>query len=82
MKQKIIKVGNSAAVLIPKSVLDEEGVKIGATVNSTHKADMGSYVIDFPKKATGRSPASHEFNRWLDQFIEEDRGLLQELTSR
>ncbi len=82
MKQKIIKVGNSAAVLIPKSVLDEEGVKIGTTVNSTHKADMGSYVIDFPKKTKAKSPASREFNRWLDQFIEEDGELLDELASR
>lgn len=41
MKQKIIKVGNSAAVLLPKSVLISEGLKIGSTVH---------FTIEKPKK--------------------------------
>lgn len=41
MTQKIIQVGNSAAVLIPKSVLKENGLKIGSTV---------SFIIEKTKK--------------------------------
>ncbi len=33
MKQKIIKVGNSAAVTIPRKTLDEKGLKIGDTAD-------------------------------------------------
>jgi antitoxin component of MazEF toxin-antitoxin module len=32
MQRKLIKVGTSAAVLIPKAVMDEQGVKIGDVV--------------------------------------------------
>lgn len=52
MKQKIIKVGNSGAVTISKSLMEESGVKIGTHVNVTYKADAGSFVIDIPSKRT------------------------------
>lgn len=43
MTQKIIRVGNSAAIIIPKSLLDEKGLKIGSVVN---------YTIEKPRKIT------------------------------
>lgn len=82
MTQKIIRVGNSAAVVIPKSVLEESGVKIGTKANVSYKADMESFVIQIGKKTTVQRPVSREFHQWLDQFIDEDRGLLKELASR
>jgi len=43
MRQKIIRVGNSAAVTIPKKVLEEKGLKVGQEadieVRSTFEAD-------------------------------------------
>ena len=50
MIQKIIRVGNSAAVTLPKSVLEESGVKIGTKVNVSYKADLGNFVVEIPKK--------------------------------
>lgn len=52
MIQKIIRVGNSAAVTLPKSILEESGVKIGAKVNVSYKADMGHVVLKLPRKRT------------------------------
>jgi antitoxin component of MazEF toxin-antitoxin module len=52
MAQKITKVGNSAAVIIPKIVLEQSGLKIGSTVNVAYKADFGNMVIEIPKKRT------------------------------
>ena len=52
MKQKIIKGGNSAAVIIPKAVLEESGVKIGSSVNVAYKADMGHVILEIPRKYT------------------------------
>ena len=50
MAQKIIRVGNSAAVTLPKSILEESGVKIGTKVNVSYKADLGNFVVEIPKK--------------------------------
>ena len=50
MIQKIIRVGNSAAVTLPKSVLEESGVKIGTKVNVSYKADLGNFVVEIPRK--------------------------------
>ena len=52
MAQKITKVGNSAAVIIPKSILEQSGLKIGAQVSITYKADLGNVVIEIPRKRT------------------------------
>jgi len=52
MAQKITKVGNSAAVIIPKTVLEQSGLKIGSSVSIAYKADLGTMVIEIPKKRT------------------------------
>ena len=50
MIQKIIRVGNSAAVTLPKSVLEERGVKVGTKENVSYKADLGNFVVEIPRK--------------------------------
>lgn len=50
MTQKIIRVGNSAAVTIPKSILKESGVKIGTKVNISYKADLDYVILEIPRK--------------------------------
>jgi len=52
MAQKVTKVGNSAAVLLSKSILEQSGLKIGASVNIAYKADLGNVVIEIPRKRT------------------------------
>lgn len=52
MAQKVTKVGNSAAVLLPKSILEQSGLKIGSAVNVAFKADLGNVVIEIPRKRT------------------------------
>ncbi len=55
MAQKVTKVGNSAAVLLSKSILQQSGLKIGASVNIAYKADLGNVVIEIPRKRTRAS---------------------------
>ena len=84
MKQKIRPIGNSAAVILPKPLLEEGDVRIGTSVNITYKADMGGYFIEIPKKKT-KQPSdklSLEFQGWLNTFLKEDANLLDELASR
>jgi len=68
MKQKITRVGNSAAVIIPKSVLKENGLKIGSMVNIT---------LEKPRKKTSTPVVDREIyavgndllKRYLPAFI-------------
>lgn len=46
MKQKIIKVGNSAAVLLPKSILISEGLKIGSIIDFDIKKTQKKTIVD------------------------------------
>lgn len=50
MAQKITKVGNSAAVIIPKSILEQSGLKIGSSVNLAYQTDSETVVIEVPRK--------------------------------
>lgn len=50
MKQKIIKVGNSGAILIPKQYLDTLKLKIGSSINLDIQEDNSRLVIDVPAK--------------------------------
>ena len=50
MIQKIIKVGNSAAVTIPKDFLRLTKTRVGAEIILRLKPDLGRVIIDLPKK--------------------------------
>ena len=69
MQRKLIKVGTSAAVLIPKAVMDEQGMKIGDLVH-----------VDVSKKGTpARTVVDPKIVQWTDEFIAEYRPLLKKL---
>ncbi len=72
MQRKLIKVGTSAAVLIPKTVLDEQGIRIGDTIH-IEVSKRGKPVSD---KAI--DPAVIE---WTDELIDKYRPLLKKLAS-
>lgn len=62
MQRKLIKVGTSAAVLIPKAVLDEAHLKIGdiihvevsKTAAKTAKSGINPDVLEWTKKIRSR----------------------------
>jgi len=70
MRQKIIRVGNSAAVTLPKKILQEKGLKIG------QEAEI---EISSVNKQTTLSP---EFLNWVDKYIEKNRPALEELAKK
>ncbi|MDP2671283.1 MAG: hypothetical protein Q8P13_02360 [bacterium] len=70
MRQKIIKVGNSAAVTIPKNILEEKNLKIG---------DLAEFDIQSISKKTKVTP---EFVEWVDKYIENNRPALEELANK
>lgn len=71
MQRKLIKVGSSAAVLVPKAVLDELKVKIGDTIH-----------VEMAKKARPVAPSvvDPEIVQWTKDFIDQYRPLLKRLS--
>ena len=75
MKQKIIKVGNSAAIIIPKHVMMEKGLAVGDTVAfrlEDRATDEQGYHSDRPT-------LTPEFKEWLDQFMKDYKPILDDL---
>jgi hypothetical protein len=72
MQRKIIKVGTSAAVLIPKAVLDEQKMKIG---------DMVHVEVLKREPKTEKQVIDPRIIQWTDEFMEEYRPLLKKLTN-
>ena len=69
VKQKIIRVGNSAAVTIPKKVLTEHGLSIG------QEAEVAISPVE------EKPVISKEFGSWVDQYIKDNRIALEKLSN-
>ncbi len=83
--QTMYQAGNSLVVSIPREIAKDLNLRKGHKVHVDKSPEGDAVVIKRAKKAFPQRPstqASREFNRWLDQFIEEDGGILDELASR
>ena len=76
MPQKLLKVGSSAAVTIPKKSLKELGLKIGDEVR-VHVNMMEKTVLIEPVQKV-----SHELIAWTDAFIKRYRPALNALSKK
>mgnify|MGYP001570425085 CR=1 FL=1 len=76
MTQKVIKVGNSAAVTIPKRSLEELGLKPG---------DQVRVEVDRKNRSVFTQPVAkvnEDLLRWTKQFIERYRPALEALAKK
>lgn len=84
MLQKVLKVGNSIAVTIPKPYSVKLKLSAGSQVNVNLNDEDKTMIIDpnpkTPKK--GSDKLSPEFMAWADSFIEENRDLLKALANK
>ncbi len=76
MEQKVIQIGSSAGVTIPKSALEELGVKIGDTIETNIEKKVFSVRS---KSINNIDPA---ILTWTNKFIEENRELLERLADK
>lgn len=77
MIQKVMKVGSSAAVTIPKKSLEELGLKIGDTVTLTIDSQSKQIVI-----GPSTSVVDREIVDWAKEFIERYRPALKALSKK
>ena len=71
MIQKVIRVGNSLAVTIPKKTLEEKNLKVGDLVQ-----------VDLEPTKKSRSKVTPDFINWVDKYIEKNRPALEELANK
>lgn len=76
MTQKVLKVGSSAAVTIPKKSLAELGLKIGDSVRVEIDRDTRSVRIEPSVKV------DKKLMDWTDGFIKKYRPALEELSKK
>lgn len=76
MIQKVLKVGTSAAVTIPKKSLAELGLRIGDKVSVFADKKTKRFVVE-PTEIVDR-----ELIDWTDKFIEKYRPALEELAKK
>ena len=76
MTQKVLKVGSSAAVTIPKRSLLELGLKIGDEVAVEIDRENKTVIIEPSVKI------DREFLRWTDRFIKKYKPALKELARK
>jgi len=80
MVNKVLRVGDSAAVTIPKNTLKELGLQVGDKVVITFLPDLQEIVIKPLRKE--KSDLSERVARLTARFIDRYRPALQELSKR
>jgi len=76
--KKIIKVGNSAAVMLPSSFIKEGSLKIGDEVIVETMPRYQTAMIK-PKTASYKTSITPEFKEWIDKFTKKYDQLLKKL---
>lgn len=76
MTQKVLKVGSSAAVTIPKKSLEELGIKIGDEVMVDVNPKTKKVVIEPIAKS------NKEIIEWTNKFIDRYRDALEALAKK
>lgn len=78
MIQKVMKVGNSLAMTIPREFIKTSGVRAGDEI-AVETSPTFPYIFVKPKKEDKRISLTPEFKEWLDTFIAEYRPILKKL---
>lgn len=81
MIQKIIKVGNSAAVTIPKDFMKKTGLSIGDEI-SMESDTIAKMIVVKSKNQEGKNQLTPEFFQWLDRISKKYESTIKELATR
>ncbi|MBI2011330.1 AbrB/MazE/SpoVT family DNA-binding domain-containing protein [Candidatus Daviesbacteria bacterium] len=77
--QKLYKNGNSVAVTIPKELMKELNLRDGSLVVVKKE---GNELVVTPQKKTLAPGVDHKFTKMVDEFIEDHKDVLEELSKR
>ena len=80
MAQKIIKIGSSVGVTIPKDILEDMGLRVGDQVRMA--ASPESQRITIETTHTKSDEIDSKLIAWTDTFIKRNRTLLERLSKK
>lgn len=78
MVQKIIRVGNSLAVVLPKQFVEKASLHAGEEVVIETNLDMRAAYVR-PKTHANQPGLTPEFKQWLDQVVKEEEDIIKAL---
>lgn len=81
MKQKVIKIGSSIGVVIPKFLAEEKGISAGQEINLV-EGDSNKIIIEPLRTEVKPRQTDIEFAAWLDRAIEQYRPALEALKNK
>lgn len=81
MLQKIISVGNSAAITLPKGFLEEVGLKVGDKIRVNTDSDSKTMLIE-AEIGVKKTALSKDFVDWTSEFIKKNHSLLKKLANK
>lgn len=82
MLQKVIKVGNSIAVTLPKDFARKTRLRPGDEVLVEPEADIEMVTVTTKRAKRPRSPITPEFLDWLESFNKKYGPALKELAKK
>ncbi len=82
MEQKIIQIGNSTGIIIPKNLLDEAGLKPGSQVIIEKNSDGTLVIVDKNKVKTRKSSVTPEFVDLLSRVNKQYGNALKEIAQK
>lgn len=80
MELKVIQIGNSGGVIIPRETRRELGIRIGEKVSAD--LEGSKLVISNPKRRKKIAGVDAKFAKIVDEFMDEHEDVLKELASR
>ena len=81
MIQKVIQVGNSLALTIPKSFIDKTGFKVGDEIYVQQEPESKSLIITTKDQAK-KMQLSPELFSWLNKMEEKYSNAIKELAQK
>lgn len=79
MAQKVIRVGHSLAVIIPKVYIRQLGWKVGQLVNVEYDTELKMMIVESLETRSSKKDNVREFLNWLKKFNARHKGALAEL---
>ena len=80
MKRKLVKVGNSLAVTLPRDMVRELGLEPGMEVDASVNPRDGSFVVRAGVRYFEDGKASPRFKKLTDRLVRERRELYDRLS--
>ena len=80
MIRRLFKTGNSIVISLPKDILDDLGIKDGENVNLELDREKRRVIITPVEKPIVIAGVNEDFARQVDEFIQQYRLALEELS--